>query len=72
MAIFKHCVHKYKVVAKSNIIREMYERHGYWERLCKCECERCGKIEEQWIESDSVTACWESPYNFTRINWEKV
>ena len=27
--IFGGCVHKYKVVAKSNIIRETYERRGY-------------------------------------------
>ena len=72
MVLLRGCVHKYKVVAKSNVIREVYERRGLWERLCICECERCGKREEQWIESDSVTSCWEDVRDFVRLEWEKV
>ena len=72
MWMFGGCVHKYKVVAKSNIVRQFFDRRGYWERLCKCECERCGKIEEQWIERDSVTGPRENKSKLVTLEWKKI
>lgn len=68
MGIFK-CLHKYKIIAKSNAIRMV--EPGIWERLCKCECEKCGKIEELWIDSASVTGYLEDVSKFVRLEWEK-
>lgn len=40
---------KYKIILRSNIIQ--YDDMGYPLRLCIHLCEKCGKIEQVWIDT---------------------
>lgn len=49
--LFRHiCEHDYKVVQRSNAIQ--LDDMGYPLRLFLCECTKCGKSIQQWIDVD--------------------
>lgn len=42
--------HKWVIKECSNVIQ--YDSMGYPLRLCICECSRCHKSDQQWIDSN--------------------
>ena len=46
--IFTDCHHDWNIVKKSNVIQ--LDEMGYPLRLCICQCSKCGKSEQQWID----------------------
>lgn len=50
MGLFrKRCSHDYKITDRSNALQ--LDEMGYPLRLCICKCEKCGKSEQQWIDT---------------------
>jgi hypothetical protein len=49
MGFFK-CRHQFKVIEKSNALQQ--DSMGYPLRLCIVECNKCGKSEQMWIDTN--------------------
>ena len=47
MRLFK-CNHRWRVAYVSNALQQDYL--DYPLRLCICECSKCGKSDQQWID----------------------
>lgn len=48
MSLFK-CKHRWKVVERSNALQQ--DSMGYPLRLCILKCSKCGKLEQQWLDT---------------------
>ena len=46
--MFLKCKHDYKIKSKSNTLQ--LDDMGYPLRLFICECSKCGKSKQQWID----------------------
>lgn len=44
----KKCIHTMKIIQKSNVLQQ--DEMGYPLRLCICQCSKCGKSEQMWID----------------------
>lgn len=47
MGLFR-CTHEWVVTETSNAIQQ--DIMGYPLMLCVCECKKCGKTDQQWID----------------------
>lgn len=43
------CSHNWKLKERSNVIQ--FDDMGYPLRLFICECSKCGRVEQMWIDS---------------------
>ena len=51
MGLFKKmCSHDYVVKERSNALQQ--DEMGYPLRLCICQCYKCGKSEQQWLDTN--------------------
>ena len=48
MSLFK-CKHRWEVVERSNALQQ--DSMGYPLRLCILKCSKCGKSEQQWLDT---------------------
>ena len=48
MSLFK-CKHRGEVVERSNALQQ--DSMGYPLRLCILKCSKCGKLEQQWLDT---------------------
>lgn len=48
MSLFK-CKHRWEVVERSNALQQ--DSMGYPLRLCILKCSKCGKLEQQWLDT---------------------
>ena len=48
MILFK-CKHRWEVVERSNALQQ--DSMGYPLRLCILKCSKCGKLEQQWLDT---------------------
>lgn len=48
MRLFK-CKHRWKVIERSNALQQ--DTMGYPLRLCILKCSKCGKSEQQWLDT---------------------
>lgn len=48
MSLFK-CQHRFEVVERSNALQQ--DSMGYPLRLCILKCSKCGKLEQQWLDT---------------------
>lgn len=48
MILFK-CKHRWEVVERSNALQQ--DSMGYPLRLCILKCSKCGKSEQQWLDT---------------------
>lgn len=71
MRIFrKSCFHDYKITERSNALQ--LDEMGYPLRLCICQCVKCGKSEQQWLDTaESALDEVDSGESFI-VKWEKV
>jgi hypothetical protein len=56
----KKCTHKWYIDCRSNMVQ--LDDMGYVLRLCIVKCEKCGKYEQKWLDSnpqgDDVITTW--------------
>lgn len=52
MSLFK-CKYIWKVVERSNALQQ--DSMGYPLRLCILKCSKCGKLEQQWLDTSEDT-----------------
>ena len=64
----KKCTHQYKVTDRSNAIQ--VDQMGYPLQLCVCECEKCGKIEQQWIDAPTDILKDMAKNGYVRVKWD--
>ncbi len=51
MGLFKKmCSHNYVVKERSNALQQ--DEMGYPLRLCICQCSKCGKSEQKWLDTN--------------------
>ena len=51
MGLFKKvCLHNYVVKERSNTLQQ--DEMGYLLRLCICQCSKCGKSEQKWLDTN--------------------
>lgn len=51
MGLFKKtCSHNYVVKERSNALQQ--DEMGYPLRLCICQCSKCGKSTQQWLDTN--------------------
>lgn len=51
MGLFKKmCSHEYEITKRSNALQQ--DEMGYPLRLCICQCSKCGKSKQQWLDTD--------------------
>lgn len=48
MSLFK-CKYRWEVVERSNALQQ--DSMGYPLRLCILKCSKCGKLEQQWLDT---------------------
>ena len=48
MSLFR-CKHRLEVVERSNALQQ--DLMGYPLRLCILKCNKCGKLEQQWLDT---------------------
>lgn len=52
MGLFR-CKHDYRVISMSNVLD--INNFGAVTRLCRCECEKCGKTINEWCDVSVTT-----------------
>lgn len=71
MRLFKKvCSHNYKITERSNALQ--LDERGYPLRLCICQCGKCGKSEQQWIDTaETALDELDSGKSFI-VKWERA
>lgn len=69
MRLFK-CNHKWQITEASNIIQQ--DSMGYPLRLFICECSKCGKSEQQWIDVSEKCLDKLKTGELCLLEWRKI
>ncbi len=62
--------HGFKIVERSNVLQQ--DSMGYPLRLCICQCTKCRKTEQQWLDTSEEALQELDDGRSVLLEWTKV